>query len=253
MRQSSSDYADSTVTDFHAIARNTLTVLARDIQRPEDGILLRFMTRLYDAVLAGDQSALEVLLASMRRSGIRDEDIADFYAPVIARQLGHAWSDDRLTFVQVSSASARLQNLLRQLDTTWLSPPSLNFSALKGEICLFVPHGVQHTLGATILASQLRRAGCLVRMALDLKLNDIADFVRMPETAGVLISASRAESLDFLAKVVEKVRAGDAKVPVLLGGNVLDRKEDVAVVIGADHATANWQDALTLCRKGTVQ
>lgn len=249
MRQSSSDYADSTALDFHAIARNTLTVLARDIQRPEDGVLLRFMTRLFDVIVSGDNASLAILLKSMRRAGIRDEDISDFYTPVIARQLGHAWNDDRLTFVQVSTASARLQNLLRQLDMTWFTPPALTYSTIKGEICVIVPHGVQHTLGATILTGQLRRAGCIVRMALDLKLNEIADFVRMPETAGVLLSASRAESLDFLEKVVEKVRAGDAKVPVLLGGNVLDRKEDVAAVIGADHATANWQDALTFCKK----
>ncbi len=253
MRQSSSDYTDSPVLDFNAIARNTLTVLARDVQRPEDGILLRFMTRLFDVILANDPGALVTLLVNMRRAGVRDEDIADFYVPVIARQLGHAWTDNRLTFVQVSSASARLQNLLWDLDTTWFTPPALNFRALKGELCLFVPQGVQHTLGATVLAGQLRRAGCVVRMALDLKLNEIADFVRLPETAGVLISASRAESLDFLEKVVDRVRAGNDNAPVLLGGNVLDRKEDVAAVIGADHSTANWQDALTFCKKGTVR
>ena len=253
MRQSSSDYADSTVGDFNAIARNSLTVLARDIQRPEDRVLLRFMTPLFDMILSDNHSSLIELLASMHGAGIRDEDISDFYAPVIARQLGHAWTDDRLTFVQVSTASARLQNLLWELDTTWVTPPALNFSGLKGEICLFVPQGVQHTLGATVLAGQLRRAGCMVRMAVDLKLSDIANFVKIPETAGVLISASRAESLDFLEKVVEKVRAGNAKVPVLLGGNVLDRKEDVAAVIGADHSTANWQDALTFCKKRTVR
>jgi methanogenic corrinoid protein MtbC1 len=90
-------------------------------------------------------------------------------------------------------------------------------------------------------------------MALDLQLEDISNFVRQPDTAGVLISASRAESLGFLEKVVEKVRVGDAKVPVLLGGNVLDRKEDVAAAIGADYSTSNWQDALTICKKRTVR
>jgi methanogenic corrinoid protein MtbC1 len=253
MRQGSSDYAESKVLDFHAIARNTLTVLARDIQRPEDGILLRFMARLYDVIVADNLTSLNLLLASMRRAGIRDEDITDFYAPVIARQLGHAWTDDRLSFVQVSNASARLQNLLHRLDMTWFNPLAFNRRAVPGEICLFVPQGVQHTLGATVLAGQLRRAGCLVRMALDLQLEDISNFVRQPDTAGVLISASRAESLGFLEKVVEKVRDGDAKVPVLLGGNVLDRKEDVAAAIGADYSTSNWQDALTICKKRTVR
>jgi hypothetical protein len=50
-----------------------------------------------------------------------------------------------------------------------------------------------------------------------------------------------------LRLVVKKIREGNPWAPVLIGGNVLERDCDLRAEIGADHATNDWQTALSFC------
>lgn len=232
------------------VARQVLSALSSELRLIYPDLppraLVRFLDQMQASMTQTDPLVIEDLLNQMRRAGIRDTDIADFYIPVVARRLGEGWVNDTLEFTQVSVAMASLSTMLRSLDASWCMPERAPFGTM-GEICIVVPKGVQHTLGATILAGQMRRAGYDVRLGSDLSLEEIAHFVSSPATMGVMISASLWERLDFLRTVVKKVRAANPWVPVLIGGNVLEQDADICAATGADHATSDWQSALSFC------
>ena len=232
------------------VARQVLSVLSSELRLIYPDMppraLVRYLDEMQEAMTQTDPEQIVKLLNRMRRAGIRDADIADFYMPVVARRLGEFWVADTLAFMQVTIGMANLHAMLRTLDASWCTPERAPFGTL-GEICIIVPEGVQHTFGASILAGQMRRAGYDVLLGNDLPLDEIAGFVSSPATMGVMLSASLSEPLDFLATVVKKVRKGNPWSPVLVGGSILELGNDVGALIGADHATTDWQSALGFC------
>lgn len=245
-------------TDCHAaphhavggVARQVLSVLSSELRLIYPDMppraLVRYLDEMQAALTQPNPKNIMELLGAMRRSGIRDADIADFYIPVVARRLGEAWVTDAMQFTQVTVGMANLHAMLRSLDSSWCMPERAPFGTM-GEICIIVPKDVQHSLGASILAGQMRRAGYDVRLGSNLGFDEVARFVSSPATMGVMLSASLWEPLDFLRAVVKKVREGNPWVPVLVGGNVLERDCDLCAAIGADHATNDWQTALSFC------
>lgn len=232
------------------VARQVLSVLSSELRLIYPDMparaLVRFLDEMQAALTQPNPKTITKLLNDMRRAGIRDTDIADFYIPVVARRLGERWVADDMEFTQVTVGMANLQTMLRTLDSSWCMPERAPFGTL-GEICIIVPQGVQHSLGASILAGQIRRAGYDVHLGTDLEMDQIANFVSSPATVGIMLSASLWEPLDFLKSVVKKIRQGNPWAPVLVGGNVLERECDVSALIGADHAINDWQAALSFC------
>lgn len=232
------------------VARQVLSFLSSELRVIYPDMpprsLVRYLDEMQAALTQPNPKTITKLLNSMRRAGIRDTDIADFYIPVVARRLGEGWVEDEMGFTQVTVGMANLQTMLRTLDSSWCMPEAAPFGTL-GEICIIVPEGVQHSFGASILAGQMRRAGYDVHLGCDLPLDQIAQFVSSPATVGVMLSASLWEPLDFLKAVVKKVRQGNPWAPVLVGGNILERECDVSAEIGADHAMNDWQAALNFC------
>lgn len=255
MPRDSTDTAVSPLNGVGDVARQVLSVLSSELRLIYPDMppraLVRYLDEMQAAMTQPDPDTISHLLNAMRRSGIRDADIADFYIPVVARRLGEAWVTDTMEFTQVTVGMANLHTMLRSLDSSWCSPERAPFGTL-GQICIIVPEGVQHSIGANILAGQMRRAGYDVLLRTDLAVDEIAQFVSAPETIGVMISASLWEPLDFLRTVVKKVREGNSGVPILVGGNVLDRECDVSAMIGADMATNDWQTALGFCATRAV-
>jgi len=249
------DTTDCSAVPHHVVGgavRQILSVLSSELRLIYPDMppraLVRYLDEMQAALTQPNPKNVIQLLGAMRRAGIRDADIADFYIPVVARRLGEAWVSDTMQFTQVTVGVANLHTMLRTLDASWCTPERAPFGTM-GEICIIVPQNVQHSLGASILAGQMRRAGYDVRLGSDLTLDEIARFVGSPATMGVMVSASLWEPLDFLRSVVKKVREGNPWAPVLIGGNVLDAECDVCAVVGADYATNDWQTALSFCAK----
>lgn len=226
-----------------SVLSSELSVIYPDLQ---PRILVQYLDDMQAALVQPAAAGLFSTLSKMRRDGIRDTDIADFYVPVMARRLGEWWGDDRLAFTGVAAAVSNLQMMLRSLDSSWNTPEHGRFGML-GTICIIVPKGSQHTIGASILAGQMRRAGYEVRLGIDLELSEIPAFVRNPATVGIMVSASSHEPLAFLRSVVKKAREGNGWVPVLIGGSVLQHDIDICAATGADHATTDWQTAVRFC------
>jgi len=235
------------IAQLHAIARLALGQL---LSKHDDRVAAA-LDGLMAAAFAPQRSAFDAALARLIRDGVNREDIAIHYIPAIARGLGQAWVDGHLPFTDVSVGCARLQGYLRQTGLDWCDAKAASAPA-TGRVLLIVPAYEQHTLGATLLAGQLRAAGvdvCALYRATD-------DEMRAATTLGIynaiLVSCARSETLETLAHTIVKLRKFSTGTPVVLGGNVITQTPDAQTLSGADTTAHTWRDVLGIIQPETI-
>ena len=158
------------------------------------------------------------------------------YIPAVARRLGKEWDDDLRGFVDVTIGTARLQAVLRHLT----SAPPVRASGSAVRVLVAVPEGEDHTLGAMVVASRLRRDGHNVCLRLQTPLRELTGLARTCKFDAVLVSAANVERLGPLTALVGSLKdALPDGSPVLLGGALTTREGDFAAETGADAVTAD--------------
>ena len=231
-----------------SVAQMTAAAIVGDITGHLDPKLLG---RLQDAMLAHSPHEGRAAVRQAVMSGVRAEDIADFYVPKLARIFGEMWCDDELSFGEVTIAVSRLQTALRDLEAFW---PCADRAGPRGvamaTLMLVVPQDVFHTLGAFVLSGQLRRKGISVKMVLGGTGRAVTDELSRSAFGAIFISASQSDSLESLRRIIDAVQAATEDAPpIVIGGNILDvvSAETVMAETGANYATGNAEEALRHC------
>lgn len=198
------------------------------------------------AAVADDPAHLEAFLRDLVRMKMPAGAVADVYIPAVARELGQGWVDDRLTFLEVSVGTARLQAMLRAIGQAWTADSGAPGGA--GTLLLVVPPREQHTLGAMVLLGQLRRLGISVRLSIGPGVAELHRIFAQARFDGVLVSVATSGRLAELSGFVQHIRrAGPAGLPVVIGGHVLAVEADVASRVGADAEAKSLAAALRSC------
>ena len=226
------------------LASQALTFLARHRFAGSGVVSERQVTKLQAAVLAQNPEQRDRVVSDMREDGVSLEEIIDLYIPAVARNLGEQWCSDGLGFADVTIASARLQGLVRDLaeEVAPIGPRTAG-------VAVVVLSDEYHTLGALILATQLRRLGISVRLMIGLGSGQALSELQASRYDAVLISASHSESLAKLAKFVKNLRKQtERNMPVVIGGPIVELATDVQVATGADAVTSDLEEALRACR-----
>ena len=159
--------------------------------------------------------------------GLQANAIVDYCIPKIARNYGQEWTNDSLSFASVSVGCAHLQLVLKHIIH------ERGFNVLDGNgkcVLLAALAPEQHTLGALVLADQLRRLDFSVKMCLGTSTEDVTKSVFENKYHAVLFSASTLEAAEISAHCVNQIRQNCAYQPlVFLGGSVLSlyNREDM--------------------------
>jgi methylmalonyl-CoA mutase cobalamin-binding subunit len=159
------------------------------------------------------------------------EAVACGYAGEAARSLGASWETDDLSFVDVTIRSERLQGLVRRVDEMLVS-----HAAPDGPSALIlVAEAEQHTLGASVLALQLRLAGynALVRIAPVAA--DLSGLLAANRFDLALVSIGCSAGLDSGIGLVRTLRLlSRGELVIYAGGAVPLPDEQLLSVTGAD-------------------
>jgi len=226
-------------------ARHTAEAVLRDITIHLDPDILRKLKHaVLDPAPAASKSAVSDLLAN----GVRREDIADFYIPAVARDMGERWCSDQMSFAKVTIGASRLQGMLRELGPNWSGDKVLD--PLAPTVLVVVPQEVYHTLGALILCGQLRRKGISVKLSLGEHADSIAQRLRQTKYSAMFLSASQSESLEALRHIVDVIgETVKAAPPIVIGGGILETQttDAITALTGAKFATNKVEQALQLC------
>lgn len=206
------------------------------------------MHDMWAAALSADRSACSHTLVRVLALGVAREDIADHYIPNLARRMGAEWSADQLSFAEVTIGTSRLQSMLRELGPEWSADSAADPAAPT--IMLVVSPKVDHTLGALVLAGQLRRKGFSVALMLGSPDKDIVVRLKKTKVDAVFLSCSKGEALETMRQTIHSMRTGVVRPPpVVIGGTILDFEvsEQIASQTGADFATKSIDEAIALC------
>lgn len=205
-----------------------------------------YLEQMMEASLHAAPLRLGEVVKNMRRARISGLQIAESYVPIVARRLGDAWLADTLDFSAVTIGAARLQGLLRRLGSDWDHPRGAEVESPPAYL-VGVPEGVQHTLGAMVLAGQLRHRGLSVHLDLEMTPESLARQVRNERYSGVMISTSSLDSLESCRRLVACSKNESRGTPVIIGGIVLHVDEDIMSHTRADILTSDIYDALHFC------
>lgn len=205
---------------------------AKSPVEPREALVVGLIT----ASLSGTKSAFAELLVEVKRARISAAALADVYIPLAARRMGEAWHKDEMSWLEVSIGVGRLQGLLREIGTAWVADEAGVASSFT--MLMIVPEMEQHTLGPLVATGQFRRLGVSICLRIAPTTGELRSLFASHQFDGVMISVASKEKLEAAAKLVRYVKSLMARsVPVILGGAVVTRTEEVTAFVGADFAS----------------
>jgi len=111
-----------------------------------------------------------------------------------------------------------------------------------------VPAGEQHSFGARIATSRLRRSGVAVHLMIAPSPANLLDAVRGSGIDALMFSVGSAGGLAICRDLIHLVRCDHSgALPTIVGGASLEGEQDVAASTGADIVTSDPAAALRAC------
>lgn len=231
--------------EVELLAAKALSVLSAGIDGLDAGTPLARLHSLTEAYLDGNEQRRHDTLARVMSKGVSAKDVIESVVPDTARYMGELWAHDKLSFADVTIGAARLQETVRAIGDRQVDSNQVQECP---SILLIVPRVEQHTLGVFVLAEQFRRLGVLVHLTLGNNPAEIVRLTRKHRFAMVGISASSRRTLASVRDLVKTIKSGILRVtPITVGGPVTSLDIDIKALTGADHATSDAEEALSLC------
>ena len=191
---------------------------------------------LITAALSGKKDAFADLLRELKRARVSATALADLYIPEAARRMGEAWLDDQMSWLDVSIGVGRMQSLLREIGMAWVADQAGDTG--HGTVLLIIPDREQHTLGPMVAMGQMRRFGVSVCLGIAPSHTELRGLMASRQFDGVLISIATKDKLDAVSKTIQFLKSETAKpIPIVVGGAVTSKVEDLAACTGADLAS----------------
>lgn len=234
-------------------ASQVLTAVSRRMPRPVPPPAVAFspeagdhLAALAEALVTSESLFQQRIGRIMRLHGVSAETLIDDYIPHLAHQLGTDWSQDSRSFAEVTICVARLNAAVRDLSRAWVADDAGAWDAPR--MGLILPEKEQHTLGAAIAASRLRRLGVSVQVMSGRADHEIIDTVRRLDLDLVAISVSTTDRLETARKLVKMLRRFVTNLPpVVVGGAVSGDEWELKAYLDADHITSDPVEALRRC------
>ncbi len=174
-----------------------------------------------------------VLLADMAARRLDPATIACSYVPEAARLLGDQWLADEISFVDVTVGTERLHGVVRQVDEI-LDETTL---AIGPSALILVAEAEQHTLGAFVLALQLRAAGFSATVRVAPVAAELTQVMAANRFDLALVSMGCSAALDSgigLVRTLRLLSRGD--ICIFVGGAIPVSDERLLRETGADRA-----------------
>jgi MerR family transcriptional regulator, light-induced transcriptional regulator len=160
-----------------------------------------------------------------------------------ARQLGAWWEEDRCSFVDVTIALGRLQQLIFETARRY-SPPT---PPATGKTCLLTTlPGDQHSFGVRVVEESFRSAGWHVGCDPGLDRGALLRAVKGQWWDVFGLSLNRIEQCEPAHALIRAVRRASANPDlfVLVGGRIKNDAPDLAARVGADASASEANEAV---------
>lgn len=188
--------------------------------------------RFLGLVLSGRQEAQWQFLVDLVEEGLDlDAIFLHVMAPTI-RQIGVLWEEDRLSFVDVTTKSSHLQQMMRRL----ASELAVTSPRTTRRLLLAPVPGEQHTFGLFVLAEMFLRAGWATLVEPAATWEELHHDLATQQFDAIGLSVGSERMLDGMAGSVASLRSA-AQSPdllVFLGGWAFQATQEPLDGFGAD-------------------
>ncbi len=206
-----------------------------------------------ELTLTREAETLSAFVAGLMERNFTLEDIYMSLVVPAARLLGTYWSEDRVSYTDVTIGLGRLQQLIRSIG--WQLPPGHDIPEGSSSALFAVTPGENHSLGLIIIEDQFRRAGWRTWLETNAEEHELADTVADHWFDVVGFTLSGTDKVRRLKSAITAVRRASRNpgVYVLVGGKPFHDSDSLASEVGADASAANAAEALTLTRNTVCQ
>lgn len=185
-----------------------------------------------DALSRTSSDDPSVIVDGMRARHVEPVTVARQYVPAAARRLGECWEADEISFVDVTIRTERLHGVLRHIDTL-LDPDGVTGPS----VLILVPEAEQHTLGAFVIAVQLRNAGLSASVRIAPLAAELTQLLATTQFDIALVSVGCQAGMVSAAGLVKTLRLlSRGSIRILVGGSVPISDEELLHATGADLA-----------------
>lgn len=194
---------------------------------------------LCDALMAPDPLAAAALIETQFKAGVSFEALYLGYLAPAARQLGEMWTDDTLSFAEVTVGTGRIYGIMRSLSRRAARTAK---QTAKSTMVAAVP-GETHTLGVSMATDLLREQGWQVDQHLARDHDTLVQNVLESEHRIIGLSAAGTHALEPLARLVLAIRVCRPDVAILISGNIVREARDQVTLMGVDGMSETFADA----------
>lgn len=206
---------------------------------PEAAEIERFVTE----VLADDDHGWQTMIEQFRQRNMAVSSIyLDLLSPA-AHRLGEQWSEDLISFADVTVAVGRLQRIMRGLSPLFDTEVDV---LADGRRALLIPApGEQHTFGLSMVAEFFRRSGWEVVGGSGPESLDPVRAVRDEWFDVVGISVGVEARLEWLRSGVSALRRASRNkgIGVMVGGPIFVQRPERVSEVGADATARDGSEA----------
>jgi hypothetical protein len=184
------------------------------------------------------------IVKGMLEIGISIKEVFEVYIPDVARLLGDYWVNNRLSFVEVTLATSRLQTLAREFERLYIG--SVNSGTYGPEILLITPKGEQHTFGAQMASRKFRRLGASPYLSINNGKNEIKKILNKQNFKLVGLSISNYKLCDRQSELLSTIAMiKKLKIPIVAGGSLVQSPSNFLKSLNVDLITDDAVHALS--------
>lgn len=186
------------------------------------------------------------IIAALKKRGISNELVIDYSIPIAARALGEDWANDLRGFGQVTLATSRLAEVVKELSLR----PQNEFEPRDLGILMAASRHEQHTLGLQIAADQIRRMGYSVKLLLGADTNEVVGLCKTGEFSTVILSVAGEHALPKVLETVMQIRhSATNDILIALGGQIVEIEPEKPQIEGIDLYTNEIEDVVLEIKK----
>ena len=206
----------------------------------------RRVPQLVDRLIAGDEGGAWEITQSMLTGGAEAADVyLKLFVPAL-RMIGERWERGEVDVADEHCATVIVQRLVGRM-----GPLFRRRGRSRGIVVLGAPEGELHALPTALASDLLRSHGFVViDLGANVPTESFVDCVqRLPRVAAVGIAVTASGRGDAAGRLVRALRAGDVRVPIILGGAGIDAADSARR--GADHWAGDAATLVELVRGAT--
>jgi MerR family transcriptional regulator, light-induced transcriptional regulator len=229
---------------------NAYPMLVRsDSAGPQLAFSPRDRNTFMDALLADDANLVSAVANAHLANGRDASTILMELFAWAARELGDLWSDDRVSFVDVTVGLCRLHEALHRFSEQ-AGAPFLSEDPEAPSILIASAPGEQHVFGVLMAGEFFRQKGWSVTTDTSGDAGSVTRLLaaRQFDIAGV--SASHDGAVPGLTDLLQAMRKASRNrdVKILVGGFIFEQNPHLAHQLGADGMAGRGLDAPDLAR-----